>query len=50
MVEQQGKNVDELNAQWYDQGYWDGIRGQGEAIDRLIEEFNEKVGLQASLA
>lgn len=44
-VEQQGKSVDELNAQWYDRGYWDGIRGQGEAIDRLIEEFNEKVGL-----
>ncbi len=44
-VEQQGKSVDELNAQWYDQGYWDGIRGQGAAIDRLIEQFNQQVGL-----
>jgi cysteine synthase len=44
-VEQQGRSVEELNAQWYDPGYWEGIRGQGEAIDRLIEQFNDKVGL-----
>lgn len=44
-VEQQGKDVEELNSQWYDQDYWAGISGQGDAIDRLIEQFNERVGL-----
>ncbi len=44
-VEQQGKELDELNAQWYDPEYWEGIQGQGAEIDRLIEAFNERVGL-----
>ncbi len=48
-VEQQGRTVDELNAQWYDDNYWTGIHRQNEEIDRLIEEFNERTGVLASL-
>ena len=45
-VEQQGKNAEELNDQWYDHnGYWGAIQGQIEDIDNLIREFNEKTGL-----
>lgn len=45
-VEQQGKDVEELNAQWYDwPDYWTGIQEQVEEIDNLIEEFNSKTGL-----
>ncbi|MDD5089370.1 MAG: pyridoxal-phosphate dependent enzyme [Candidatus Wallbacteria bacterium] len=44
-VEQQGKTVEELNAQWYDEGYWEGIHSQTGAVDRLIEEFNKATGL-----
>jgi cysteine synthase len=46
-IEQQGKDLDELNAQWYEfPDYWDRIHGQVEEIDRLIEEFNDQVGLK----
>jgi hypothetical protein len=42
-VEQQGRDLAELNAQWYDfPEYWEGIHRQAEEIDRLIEEFNER--------
>ncbi len=45
-VEQQGKEVDELNAQWYDwPEYWTNIQAQMEEIDTLIKEFNEQVKL-----
>jgi hypothetical protein len=45
-IEQQGKDLDELNAQWYDfPGYWDEIHRQADEIDELIEQFNESVGL-----
>lgn len=44
-VEQQGKTVSELNAQWYDQGYWEEIQRQASEIDRLIENFNNATGL-----
>ena len=44
-VEQQGKDVDELNAQWYDENYWDERFSIAPEWDRLIEEFNKKVGL-----
>jgi len=43
-IEQQGRELAELNAQWYDYpGYWQGIRNQAAEIDELIREFNEKV-------
>jgi cysteine synthase len=45
-IEQQGKELDELNAQWYDfPEYWDRIHRQVEDIDRLIDQFNERTGL-----
>lgn len=45
-VEQQGKDVIELNSQWYDyDNYWKGIHEKQKKIDGLIEEFNDKVGL-----
>lgn len=42
-VEQQGKSVDELNAQWYDENYWEEKYSTVELWDQLIEEFNKKV-------
>ena len=45
-IEQQGKDVNELNAQWYDHdSYWQAIFNQVDAIDELINNFNAKVGL-----
>ncbi len=45
-IEQQGREVEELNAQWYDhQNYWEGTFAQLEEIDRLIAEFNRRVGI-----
>ena len=45
-IEQQGRDVDELNAQWHDYpGYWSRIRAQSGEIDGLIGGFNEKTGL-----
>jgi len=44
-VEQQGKTVDELNAQWYDPDYWANHFNMADAWDAMIEEFNEKTGV-----
>ena len=45
-IEQQGKDLDELNAQWYDYpDYWDRIHGQVKEIDNLIKLFNDRTGL-----
>jgi cysteine synthase len=44
-VEQLGKDVEELDRQWYDENYWiDKYRSCTE-WDKLIKEFNEKTGL-----
>ncbi len=49
-IEQQAKDLDELNRQWYDYpDYWDEIHGQTEEIDRLIRDFNEMTGLLKKL-
>lgn len=46
-VEQQGKDVEELDRQWYDyKNYWGSIHKTVEAIDEKIKAFNKKVGLQ----
>lgn len=42
-VEQQGKDVEELNAQWYDENYWDERFSVVPEWDRLIEEFNKQI-------
>ena len=45
-VEQQGKSVEELNAQWYDwKRYWGEIHRLAPKIDERIREFNRRVGL-----
>ncbi len=44
-VEQQGKTVDQLNAQWYDRGHWERASAQVDEIDALIEDFNRRTGL-----
>lgn len=47
-VEQQGKKIAELDAQWYDfPEYWEIIHQQVNEIDRLIEQFNRQTGLLA---
>lgn len=49
-IEQQGKELDELNAQWYDyENYWGSIRNKTEQIDALINEFNERTGFLKNL-
>ena len=49
-VEQQGRTVDELNAQWYDENYWKGIHAQADDLDALINAFNEETGVLANMA
>ncbi|MFW9963855.1 MAG: pyridoxal-5-phosphate-dependent protein subunit beta, partial [Candidatus Sifarchaeia archaeon] len=45
-IEQQGMELDELNAQWYDYpNYWENIQQLTPKIDELIVQFNEKIGL-----
>jgi len=44
-VEQQGKDVEELNAQWYDENYWEERFSVVPQWDELIKEFNNKVGV-----
>ncbi len=42
-VEQQGRTVDELEAQWYDETYWTSVQGQIDAVDAAIVAFNSMV-------
>ncbi|MBN1957422.1 MAG: pyridoxal-phosphate dependent enzyme [Desulfuromonadales bacterium] len=45
-IEQQGRDIDELNAQWYDNdNYWYPMFDQVDEIDELIRAFNDRVGL-----
>lgn len=44
-VEQQGKNVEELNAQWYDENYWNIRFSVVPQWNKMIEEFNASVGV-----
>jgi cysteine synthase len=45
-IEQQKFDLDELNRQWYDyELYWRENQKLTPKIDKLIEQFNEKVGL-----
>ncbi|MDD5635626.1 MAG: pyridoxal-phosphate dependent enzyme [Atribacterota bacterium] len=45
-IEQQGKELEELNAQWYDNdNYWENIHKQSDQIDMLIDSFNQRTGL-----
>ncbi len=43
-IEQQGRELAELNAQWYDHdNYWYGTLGQADEVDAKINEFNEMI-------
>ena len=43
-IEQLGKRLDELNAQWDDhRAYWGELHGEVGALDSLIDEFNKEV-------
>ena len=44
-IEQQGKTVKELNAQWYDENYWKHQFEKVDLWDKKIMEFNERTGL-----
>jgi len=45
-IEQQGRELTELNAQWYDhENYWRNTFKQVNQIDELITEFNNSVGI-----
>jgi hypothetical protein len=45
-VEQQGRTVEDLNDQWYNQEKsFLGVQEQADEIDALIDEFNQKTGL-----
>ena len=44
-IEQQGKTMEELNRQWYDDNYWSNIHTMTPQLDTLINKFNQKVGL-----
>jgi hypothetical protein len=44
-IEQQGKTVEELNAQWYDENYWTEHFHSYIEWDEKIKEFNERTGL-----
>jgi hypothetical protein len=44
-VEQQGRTVEELDAQWYNQEKtFLGVQNQADEIDALINDFNARVG------
>jgi cysteine synthase len=44
-VEQQGKDIADLNQLWYDREIWGKIFNQVERWDEMIEEFNESTGM-----
>jgi len=44
-VEQQGKTVEELNAQWYDEDYWASQYAKVDEWDKEIIDFNKNTGL-----
>jgi hypothetical protein len=46
-VEQQGKTVEELDAQWYDEDYWKIQLNSYKEWDMRIRKFNERAGLLA---
>jgi len=43
-VEQQAKEIEDLNQLWYDRNLWPSIFAQVHKWDEMIEDFNERVG------
>ena len=49
-VEQQGRTVEELNDLWYDEDKtWKGVHAQADALDELINAFNDATGVLKEL-
>ncbi len=48
-IEQQAKELEDLNQLWYDREIWDKIFSQVDRWDELIEEFNDRTGLLKEL-
>jgi len=46
-VEQQGRTYEEIQRQWYDDGYWSDIPAVASQLDELIVAFNERTGLKS---
>jgi cysteine synthase A len=44
-VEQQAKEIEDLNQLWYDRDIWDKIFHQNEKWDEMIDEFNIETGV-----
>jgi hypothetical protein len=49
-VEQQGKEIADLNQLWQDQQIWPQIFGQVARWDEMIRQFNEQTGLLKKLS
>ncbi len=48
-VEQQAKEIEDLNQLWYDRNIWNKLFNQTEALDKLINQFNEETGVMNKL-
>ena len=49
-VEQQARDVKDLNDLWYDpKNTWDAVHAQAAELDELIDEFNEETGVLKAL-
>lgn len=48
-IEQQGKTVEELNAQWYDDTYWSSRYAMVDEWDEQIKAFNDRTGVLDAL-
>jgi hypothetical protein len=42
-IEQQGRDLAELNAQWSSKTYWSDMQARADDIDKVITEFNERL-------
>ena len=45
-IEQQARETEELNSQWYDKEYWKNIHEEVKIIDEKIELFNDRVRMK----
>lgn len=48
-VEQQAKEIEDLNQLWNDREIWNSLFNQTEKLDELIREFNEETGVYSKL-
>ena len=48
-VEQQAKDIEDLNQLWYDRDIWNQIFHQDVKLDEMINEFNEETGVLKNL-